>query len=349
MTNPGRNIFQSLECLAAGITLTAPCVAVTFYYEHAPAPAIADFANRALEALDPHLTHYTAGSMPRPARRNAAAERKWNALFAAPRVGSPVWMRLDASGPNEGCSAASLEVSYRALRPPPATQSEVAARIAQNADLFEVGRASGTLPLSFVRATFPLTHEYARPDTLLAFVRSLACVQSPCFVAGHAGYALNAATEIGSDVSRRLMQTALGDALSRHPGLDWEYSGAVSPKLLRYWPGHAEFIPRFKRVNWLTFVRCLAIEELCGGRDAVLASAQAYPDVQVHDLPDALMFQAGSEPAIGGAGSGDDLPAYRAIAKALAPARLPSHAGIGNIFTDAQAQAWLTSLEREVD
>lgn len=349
MTGSVPERLAGLETTIRGVRLTVPCVEVTFYFEHTAPGIIKDFAEKALAALDVHLTHFTAAGMSRPAPRGQKSADRWAALFARPRIGTVSWMRLDSAGFREGIGAASLEVSYRALKPPPRLPEEVAAKVAQNRDLFEVGKAAATLPLSFVRATFPLTHPAASPRGLLDFVAGLDCVKTPDFVAGHAGYALNADNEQGDNDLRKHMQAAVGAALARHPGLGWEKPGAVTPKLLKYWPGHAELLPRFKRVQWLTFVRMLAIDELCGSREAVMAAVSGPEDVRARDIGGAMVFRAGEEPQIGDIPAGDDLPDYRAVAKALAPARLPAHGGLGSIFTDDLAQAWLESLERNHD
>lgn len=348
MSEPAQQGLGAWETVVSGVRLTAPCVEVTFYFEHAPA-VIADLAERALQALDPQLTHFTATGMTRPAVRGARSESRWAALFARPRIGAVAWMKLQGSAPGQGCSAAELEVSHRALTPPPTTPEAVAAKVAQNRDLFEAGGAQGTLPLSFVRATFPLGHPLSQPEALLAWVQGLDCVSGAHFVAGQAGFALNADRAQGGEHLRQHMQAALAGALGRHPGLGWEYSGAVTPRLLKYWPDHTEFLPRFKRANWLTFVQGLALDELCGGRAAAQAALQGAEGVVIHDLGPALMLQAGPAPEIGDTARGDDLPAYRAVAKALAPARLPRHGGLGDIFTDQLAQGWLEALERSHD
>ncbi|WP_348645609.1 type VI immunity family protein [Loktanella sp. F6476L] len=131
--------------------------------------------------------------------------------------------------------------------------------------------------------------------------------------------------------------------------LDYENGGWVTAHLLKYWPEHVWFLPRIKRVNWLTFVRNQMLDELCGGTDQVVQALQGDDGIICHDLGDGKIIQAGAAPAIGDVTTGDILPAYRRVAKALAPARLPKVKSFGTIFGSDVTNGWLNALERDDD
>ncbi len=341
--------LQALQIKAEGTTLLTPCVSCTFYFDHVDPAVLRDLADQAMAALDGHLAHFVTGTMRRFAKRNAKADAVFGALFDRPRVGARNWLQMRAAGHGEGVSSAELAITYKMLPPLPVTPEDTAAAIAANKQKYEVDGAIFMPMLSSISVSFPLDHPLAQPDALIAWVQGLACVNTPGFVSGHAGYALKADTEVGSRELRRAMDSGLAATLARHPGFDYEVYGSVATHLLKYWPGHPWFLPRFKRAQWLTFTRDVMLNELCGGRDTVTATLATDTAIKVHDLGDGLMIQAGDAPQIGEVTTGDLLPSYRHVAKTLAAARLPKFKSNDRFFNQDAATAWLEAFERDYD
>lgn len=344
-----RDTLAALALEPEGHCLLAPCLEVCFYTRHANPALLQDFAAQARAALEGHLTRHMTGQMTRAGKLDSKAEAKFSALFDRPRPRAQYWFLL--RGGTEGTSAAELEITFHPAEPASTTPEAIAAAIAENRAKYEERGAIFTPHVSVLRATFPLDHPLAaNPAALRRWIAGLALVQEAGFLSGHAGYALNYDRAAGPRPWQQALQAGLAAALARHPGLGYDHTGAVLRKLLKYWPGHAEFLPRIKRAHWLTFVQGVTLTALCGGRDTVAAALEAVPGVRMTALAGtAVQIEAGPIPQIGDVTRGEMLPGWHAVARALAPARLPQMPGLGTIFDDDAAQAWLDALERHDD
>ena len=340
-----RDTLATLALEVEGHALLAPCLEVCLYARHAAPEALRDFATQARAALAPWLTRHMTGQMTRPGPLDAKAEAKFAALFDRPRPGAQYWFLL--RGGSAGTSGAELEITFHPAPPPPAETPEA---IAENRAKYEERGAIFTPHISVLRACFPLDHPLtADPAALRRWLAGLALPQDAGFLGGYAGYALNYDRAVSPRPWQQAMQGGLGAALARHPGLGYDHTGAVLRKLLKYWPGHAGFLPRIKRAHWLTLVPDLTLRELCGGSETVAAALEAVPGVRMSPLGTATQIEAGPVPLIGDVTRGERLPGWRAVARALAPARLPEMPGLGATFDDDAAQAWLEALERPDD
>ncbi|MEL7090408.1 MAG: type VI immunity family protein [Pseudomonadota bacterium] len=326
-------------------TLIAPCVQCVIYLQHAPTEHLVDFADKAMAALKSDLGQFVSGRAKRFAAVGPESDDQFDVLFKKLRPGDQRWMLFRGGAPNSGVHPATLEITHMPLPPLPTEPDAIAAKLEQLEGLYGTGAAVFMPHVTTLKASFMLNHPLSDPDALLEWIKDLQCVKETSFVSGHVGYALIPNIETGNRANMKLVQEAMAAALARHPGLDWEDPGSVTAKLVKYWPGHVEFLPRIKRANWLTLVRNLMLEELCAGRATVEAALGKAEEVQLHDLGDGMIIQAGDAPALGDVTEGNRLPSYRAVARALAGARLPSYKGMGKTFTDDIAQAWLEALE----
>ncbi len=330
-----------------GTTLLAPCMSCTLYFDHADPALLRDMADQAMAALDGQLTHFVTGTMRGFAKRGAKSDAAFAALFERPRVGARQWLEMRGTG--DGVSAAELFVHYKPLPPLPTTEAGIAEAVEANYQKYEVQNAIFMPMVSSISVSFPLDHPLAAPEALLAWVQGLACVRQSAFVSGHAGYGIKAHTEVSSRPLRQTMDSGLAAMLARHPGLDYEVFGSVATQLLKYWPDHPWFLPRFKRAQWLTLVRNPMLEELCGGQESVQAALSGADGVIGHDLSDGMILQAGAAPQIGDVTTGDYIAPYRAVAAALAPARLPKFKSNNRYFNQDVADAWLAAFETDYD
>lgn len=341
--------MDALEALASlaldhdGVRLVAPCVHVTLYFWQEPEAILRDAADRAMEALDPHLTRYLAGAMGRFAARGARSEKVFAAVLERSK---PTRMGyISFRGEGEGCSAAALRISAPGIVPLPATEEARAALLEKNRATYEQhGRIFYSPGVTSIVASFPLDHPLARPDALLEWVHALRAVREGAFVSGHAGYGLNAYEEVGSRALGALMRPVVRGALARHPGLNYEaLGGGIGRDLLLYWPGHVRFLPRFKRANWLTLVPELSIAEQLRGRAHLIEALADGPEVVAHAAGGGVVVRAGPAPALGD--DGIPPPAYRFVARVLAPARLDRIGAVSGLFDAEEATAWLGALE----
>lgn len=343
---------QALRDLALKIddvTLVAPRMGCVLYFDRAAPEVLRDVADKAMAALDGYLTHYMTDTAARGAQRSAKSSEIFAHFFDRPRPNANYWMQFQGCHIKQGISDAELTLSYNPHPDLPENSDDIAAAIAKNFVSYEEKGAIFMPKIQIIKMAFPLDHPLAQPDALLAWVRDLDCIQNPSFVSGHAGYQIERHDTVDLRSMMHEMNSVVASALSRHPGLDFENTGWVSAFLLKYWPDHVWFLPRIKRVNWLTFVRNQMLDELCGGTDQVVQSLNGYDGIICHDLGDGKIIQAGAAPAIGDVTTGDILPAYRRVAKALAPARLPKVKAFGKVFSNDIANAWLNALERDDD
>lgn len=344
-----RENLSELTLVNGDVTLIAPRMELTLYFDLAPAEVLRCLADAAMAQLDGYLTHYMTDTAQRGAARNAKSAEIFAHFFDRPRPKANYWIQFQGCHITKGVSGAELDISYQPHPPIPEDPQTVAAVVEKHYQSYEVRNRVFTPMIQSIHIAFPLDHPLAQPDALLAWIKDLDCVKQPSFVSGHAGFGIAAYETVGERPLQQQMNAALASALSRHPGLNFEKKGWVGVHLLKYWPGHPWFLPRIKRVNWLTFVRNLMLDELCSGTETVKTALAAQEGVVLHDLGDGLIIQAGDAPAIGDVTKGDTLPVYRHVAQVLASARIPQIKQIGRIFTNDIANAWLNALERDDD
>ena len=343
-----REAVASLELTEQGIPLVVPVVEVTLYFDIVQPDVLKGVTETLLSQLDTQLTHFSTATMKGFAPRNAKCADALETFFDRPREGALKRMQLRDVKQGAGSSALDIFFVYHAPIPeePAALQAFVAAQV----ERYEVIQSTAMPMVTSIRGTFPLDHPMADPETLLQWILGLDAVKNVEFVSGHAGYGLNVFETAGAIDLQNAMFARQASALLRHPGLDWERYGDIGNQLLKYRPDHPWFWPSIKRAQWLTLVRTDMLDGLCGGRATVETAVCGQDGVVCHDLgPDGLVFQAGAVPDIGDLPEGQDLPAYRRVAQALAAARLPTHKGTGNPFNSERAQAWLEAFERDHD
>ncbi|MFP2904110.1 type VI immunity family protein [Pyxidicoccus sp. 3LFB2] len=185
-------------------------------------------------------------------------------------------------------------------------------------------RAPPAGSVSMLSATLPIEYlEEHGPDR----VRELACGMASLlsFSTGHAGLAF----ELYGRRSRAL--PLLREALFRHPGLDLPQTGVEST-----------LGTQVDGVHWLNFLGPPVVDAL-GGVDGLLRRF-TVPPVRVHELNGGrAAVAAGTWPEAGDVARGNDLPAYRELARVLEPwmnGFEPRHARSWTGYTEEEVRRW---------
>jgi hypothetical protein len=95
------------------------------------------------------------------------------------------------------------------------------------------------------------------------------------------------------------------------------------PGLMNGWATNMNFEvgDRMNTINWLTAMH-EDLLALCGGCEAVRAQL-TLPGFEFADYPSGLIVQAGPSPLLGDRETGETMPLYGQLARALRPARVP--------------------------
>ena len=346
------DIIERLKTLRLEVNETvvvepAMQVDLTFYEtEHV---YVRDYLEKSMAALDDHLHFYLSGNRNKFAKRSEKSDAQFKTMLDTHRRGKNYWFKF--SGKQDGASAAEFTIPYY-TRPPIPTEGPAFEKLVEfNRTTY--GEGPGILyPGPFhISVSFPLDHPLADAGALLDWIKDLSAIQNVEFMSATAGYGLNCYMEAITQDVRETAGAHIAAALARHPGLGIDHVGDSLVRMPRYWPGQARFLPGFLRVQWLTIVSDLMLDELCSGRAKVEAALLAEDQgIVPHDLPGGgLIIQAGPEPVIGDVTIGDHVPAYRAVAKHLAPARVPEVNSYNGPFDTTAANAWLNALETPID
>jgi len=148
------------------------------------------------------------------------------------------------------------------------------------------------------------------------------------FCSGHAG--------IGTNIYPGYDTEAPDDnpcyALSRR------YKGVDIGNPYAFWDFAAE--GGIKTINWLTFLETAQVKKL-GGTEALKQSFSK--EIVMHELQHGVCIQAGPKPELGDVNSGEELPLYHEVGKALQPLRIPDEIlrEYNYIGGTANTRAWL--------
>jgi Protein of unknown function (DUF3396) len=313
-----------------------PCVRVTLYLDTIAAAEVIEYCDAALTLLRPKLAYYLSGSMRRPAAMADKASGIVASWFRRPREGISPYFAMFTGAGEEGTSPATLSIviNYRAPRIFSAEEIEV--RRERRRVLYEERGTKLTAAVSEITLTMPLEMEAAHPEPLRRWLLERPLITETAFASGHAGLGLN---------HDGLVSGRLGDAVVRHPGLDWQ-KNAVLDRIMRYDRGTRDLVPQIKRVNWLTLTsfRTLA---LLGRYEEITDRIASGPEVAIYPLRHGLLIQAGRQPALGDTSTGDLPAAYCHVGHALRMMRLSTMAGDGGSFSNELAQRWLTAFDEE--
>jgi len=105
-------------------------------------------------------------------------------------------------------------------------------------------------------------------------------------------------------------------------GYRWDKSPELEPD------APADLQPGIPDIGWRTIIGAEFVDRLPDMKSA-LANV---PDVSVHSTPEMVVITAGEQPIWGDVGAGEDISAYRAVARALAPVRHPLDVAYGSLF-----------------
>lgn len=342
---PGDVRLSELPLALDGRRLLEPCLEFVIYLDTPLDERILEFLDRSMSALGPQITSYVAEAMKRPAPFDAKAKTLVPTWVRRPRLGKSYYAEFGEGDLKGGTSAASIKVVLIA-RPTMSQEQQETYR----ASMKKFHEGSGSIfgpPVTSLRVTIPLDHPLADPARWLEWVLGLAVVRDERFVSGHAGLALNHDEAVSDSALRNAMEGRLAALCLRHPGLDWDNTGSVHTSLLLWDRALSNFLPRIKRVNWLTLVSDRALVSL-GGRDQLASVLAADPAIVVHGVGEGVCVQAGAAPQLGDVARHDVLPTYRRVAAALRPIRLDKHSGMGLGFSDEEAMQWLNGLDRDM-
>lgn len=108
------------------------------------------------------------------------------------------------------------------------------------------------------------------------------------------------------------------------------------PGLMNGWAGNMNFEVgnRMQPPNWLNAVH-EDLLDLCGGREAVLAQLD-IDGFETADYDSGLIIQAGPTPQLGNRETGEGIPHYGKLARALRPARIEPPTGGRKVASDYQ-------------
>jgi Protein of unknown function (DUF3396) len=294
------------------ITTLHPAFTITFHMRMLNLPALSQLYQRAMDLMQPELTHYDAEDMKRPAKATA---KTWTMV--------PAWLRKPKrdhvyqfnayGGKDLGVAPPAIELMMTDLpQPVPAFKQARLRSLLGTGDL--------TYPLNTsLRLSFAPEHPLANGDALLAWLVDLQLLRTGSFIFAESGYGL---LSLGSPFGGITEQKERA-LLSRHPGLD-VYFPAHTSGMFRVGElpsGELEYIPLVKRASWTTALHELTVDYL-GGADKIRAELADESRIRVVSLPHGLIIQAGARPQLGDLNKGDYLPLQRRVAKVLRPARV---------------------------
>ncbi len=342
---PDDAALSELQLEINGRRLLEPCLELVIYLDTALDERILEFFDRSMSALGPQITSYVAEAMKRPAPFDEKAKTLMPTWVRRPRLGKSYYAEFSEADLKGGTSAASIKVVLIA-RPTMSHDQQEAYRASMKQFYEGAGSIFGP-PVTSLRVTIPLDHPLADPSRFLEWALGLAVARDERFVSGHAGLALNHDEAVSDSALRNAMEGRLAALCLRHPGLDWDNTGSVQTSLLLWDRALSDFLPRIKRVNWLTLVSDRALVRL-GGRDRLASSLARDPAIVMHAVSEGVCVQAGPAPQLGDVARHDFLATYRRVAAALRPIRLDKHSGMGLGFSDDEAMTWLDGLDRDM-
>lgn len=325
--------------------LLVGCLEYVVYLQSPTPGQVRDFWFRSAEALGTLLRCVRSDSRKRlPPALEDVGEMLHRWLREA-RPGQS--LMVEASGVSRGVTDASVALHVTA--PAQTTRSQDEER-AYRKQIYEVGRSVFAPPISALRVTLPLDHALCDPGRFRDWFKGFACIREGGYSGGHAGFAINLDDAISRDAPRRIMLSQAANLLARHPGLDWEYPGAVLRKLLRYRPDTVDFVPQVKRVNWMTLVPLATVEELERlGDGPALARLRVSDDrnqAVVEDLAGGIAIFAQPAPSLGDRLCHDPLPAYCSVGSVLQRVTMPVHPPLGGALDGPFVDAWFKAFQR---
>ena len=105
-------------------------------------------------------------------------------------------------------------------------------------------------------------------------------------------------------------------------GYRWDKSPELEPD------APADLQPGIPDIGWRTIVGAEFLDRLPDLKSALATT----PEVSVHSTPGMAVLTAGEQPIWGDVVAGEDISAYQAVAKTLAPVRYPLDVAYGSLF-----------------
>jgi len=164
-------------------------------------------------------------------------------------------------------------------------------------------------PAGMMRMILPVDFVQGSPEKLVELARE--STGSMAFHSGHGGYAINWDHKGEYAFPARREMAVLS---RRYPGIELP---EVAVTLMALYDG-------MKRVNWLTLAGNALLDSV-DDRDALVARLDSTEGVVVEPLSGGILVVAGPEPKLGDVNRQEDLGAYHAVGRELAPLRSKDH------------------------
>lgn len=149
--------------------------------------------------------------------------------------------------------------------------------------------ASG-IRISKMQVCFPIDF-FEDYEDFFTWIINNKFIKNGTFFSGNAGYRINFwQGYVNKNASEKLSQI-----LSEFPGLDYDVGGDKLGRVLN--ETKSDFLPIFKRLNWLTFISNEGVEEL-GGKDKLKTEIEKNGISSVYALKNGICIRACKTPAL---------------------------------------------------
>jgi hypothetical protein len=315
-----------------GEIVVAPCLSLAIYLDETDPAQVLGFYQRATDALEPHLTHYLAERMRRPAKITPRASGMVPAWFKRPSDSHEYKISF-CGGEVTDVSPWNIEVVLNYIPHDPARLARYPGFLRDWEKKVAGGQAE--IPCTVLRVCVPIDAELAKPEVWVPWVLGIDLLRAGTFMLGESGYSLC----IRDDADAYNVAYAY---CSRYPGLDW-YSPSHGKFLRRYEQSLQAVLPQVKRTAWMTFLNEVPVKVL-GGLDRIRAELADDERIVLHPLEHGLCIQAGTGPELGDLSRHQISSVQRRVARVLRPVRLK---GVPKAYYEDFVEHWFNMFDDE--
>lgn len=343
MSRDASNEWADLGLEVDGVAVLRPSLRLEIAVPWAEGPEVLDFYRRSREALGNALTHFDTGSG-NWKKINAKTDDAVQTWCTSPVPYPKKTYFCTLQGSDQGITSAALSIDF-VMRPYEAPTQAMLAK-------WRDANFHPNLRHSFLSVSFPPDHPLAEPDRFVAWVGELSVLKRGRFISGSAGYFVDFPVNPPNAAAGAEAADRAGALLARHPGLDlanrWSGTSFLWQRDMDYLEAVGEAVakPYLKRANWLNFLSEGQVA-LLGGVEKLRKTFAPLPSIRIEEWAHGILVRAGDAPQLGDITT-QRIPAeYAAVAKAVAPVRLPSidPSSMGDWFRNEGAEQWLNALE----
>jgi hypothetical protein len=316
-----------------GEVLACPALALTIYLDETDHTHVQAFYDRAMALVGPHLTHYLAEQMRKPAKITARALGMLPTWLRKPSDTHDYVIRFWGGEPLD-VSPWSIRINYTDIPYDPARRARSSASLAKSERTSIHGQPEGLSTV--LRVTIPVDADEARPEVWVPWGLGFDILKDGWFITAESGFSMNIRGDISDDNFMRA-------ACARYPGLDWFYFRQGN-YLRRSEASLDVALFQVKRAAWLTFLHESAVKVL-GGADAIRAQLADDPAIRIYPLKHGLCIQAGDAPDLGDLSRHEVSEHVRRVAKVIRPVRLK---GIPLAFREDFVDHWFNMFDRDL-